>query len=61
MILFTSNFLKSVRKQFKTAESEGAKRVLVLGPDEAARGVIVSRDMASGREEEVDLAGLVSR
>jgi len=44
---------QSVRKQFKAAESEGARWVLVLGPDEAARGTVVLRDMAEGSEREV--------
>jgi len=45
----------SVRKQFKAAENEGAARVIVLGPDELARGVGVVRDMGSGEENEVPL------
>jgi histidyl-tRNA synthetase len=49
---------QSVRKQFKAAEIEGAARVLVIGPDEIARGVVVERDMASGAETEVSLADL---
>lgn len=44
---------RSVRKQFKNAEQEGARHVLVLGPDEAEKGVVVLRDMASGEEREV--------
>ncbi|MGD8322199.1 MAG: histidine--tRNA ligase [Gemmatimonadota bacterium] len=44
---------QSVRKQFKAAETEGARRVLVLGPDEAAEGVVVLRDMVSGEERRV--------
>ncbi len=46
---------QSVRKQFKAAETEGAHRVLVLGPEEAAKGVAVLREMASGEEREVPL------
>lgn len=49
---------QSVRKQFKTAEAEGAHTVLVLGPDEAAKGVVVARDMATGAEREVPLGEL---
>jgi len=49
---------QSVRKQFKAAETEGAQAVLVLGPDEMARGVVVCRDMDSGAETEVPLADL---
>jgi histidyl-tRNA synthetase len=43
----------SVRKQFKAAETEGASRVLVLGPDEAAKGVVMVRDMSDGTESEI--------
>jgi len=46
---------QSVRKQFKAAETEGARQVLVLGPEEAARGVAVVREMATGAEREVPL------
>ncbi len=45
----------SVRKQFKAAENEGAAAVVVLGPDELAKGVAVVRDMRSGGEREVGL------
>lgn len=49
---------QSVRKQFKAAETEGARWVLVLGPDEAAKDVVVVRDMADGTEREVPTAEL---
>jgi histidyl-tRNA synthetase len=49
---------QSVRKQFKAAEIEGAGTVLVLGPDEMARGVVVARNMETGQETEVELADL---
>lgn len=49
---------QSVRKQFKAAETEGARFVLVLGPDELERGVVVRRDMASGQEAQVPLSDL---
>lgn len=49
---------QAVRKQFKAAESEGARRVLVLAPDEVARGEAVLRDMATGEERTVPLASL---
>ncbi len=44
-----------VRKQFAAAGKAGAREVIVLGPDEVARGRAVVRDMASGREREVPL------
>jgi histidyl-tRNA synthetase len=49
---------QSVRKQFGAADSEGARRVVVLGPDEAARGVAVVRGMEEGDEREVPLEAL---
>ncbi|MEJ2202837.1 MAG: histidine--tRNA ligase [Gemmatimonadota bacterium] len=49
---------QSVRRQFKASEAEGARRVLVLGPDELARGVVVARDMATGEEQELRLEDL---
>ncbi len=48
----------AVRKQFRAAETEGAREVVVLGPDEVARGVAVVRDMATGQEREVALDDL---
>jgi histidyl-tRNA synthetase len=47
-----------VRKQFQSAGSAGATTVVVLGPDEVARGSAVVRDMASGEEREVSLEDL---
>jgi histidyl-tRNA synthetase len=44
---------RSVRKQFRAAESAGAAATLVLGPEEATEGVVVLRDMASGEERRV--------
>ena len=49
---------QAVRKQFKAAENEGAAEVVVLGPEEMARGVAVVRDMRSGSEREVALPAL---
>jgi histidyl-tRNA synthetase len=48
----------SVRKQFAQAGSEGAREVLVLGPDEVGRGVAIVRDMDSGEEREVSIEAL---
>ena len=44
-----------VGKQFKSAGTEGAREVIVLGPAEVARGVAVVRNMASGEERDVRL------
>jgi histidyl-tRNA synthetase len=45
-------------KQFKDAGGRGAREVIVLGPDEMARGVAVVRVMDSGEEREVPLGEL---
>jgi histidyl-tRNA synthetase len=44
---------QGVGKQFKAASAMGARRTVVLGPDEVAQGVAVVRDMASGDERRV--------
>ena len=44
-----------VKKQFSAAATEGARWVVILGPDEVREGVAVVRDMASGSEERVSL------
>lgn len=50
---------QSVRKQFSAASTEGARRTIVLGPDEVGRGVATLRDMTSGTEREVGLDALL--
>jgi histidyl-tRNA synthetase len=49
---------QGVRKQFKSAESEGAREVIVLGPEELSQGIARVRDMTSGEEREVQLEEL---
>ena len=49
---------QAVRKQFKAAETEGAREVVVLAPDEVARGEAVVRDMRSGGERTVALENI---
>ena len=44
-----------VKKQFSAASTEGARWVVVLGPDEVEKGVAVVRDMVSGTEDRVSL------
>ena len=48
----------SVKKQFSGAAAEGARWVLILGPNEVERGVATLRDMSSGSETEVRLEEL---
>jgi histidyl-tRNA synthetase len=45
-----------VGKQFKNASALGARRTVVLGPDEVASGLAVVKDMESGQESRVPLA-----
>ena len=49
---------QGVGKQMKTASREGARTVLVLGPEELERGCVVARDMATGEEREIPLSEL---
>ena len=49
----------SVGKQFKSASTEGARAVIVLGPAEVEQGMALVRDMASGQEHHVRLEELV--
>lgn len=46
---------QSVKKQLSAASTEGARWVVILGPDEVERGVAVVRDMDSGMEKEIAL------
>ncbi|MGH7475529.1 MAG: histidine--tRNA ligase [Longimicrobiales bacterium] len=50
----------SVGRQFKDAAARDAARVVVLGPDELAAGLVVLRDMATGEERRVSPEELVS-
>ena len=47
---------RSVGRQFRAADQSGARRVLVLGPDEVGRGAVVVRSMDTGGEKEVPLS-----
>lgn len=47
-----------VTKQLKAADREGAKEVLIVGPDELARGCVVAKNMESGGEREIALSEL---
>ena len=51
---------QGVGKQFKNASALGARRVVVLGPDEVAQGVAVVKELASGEETRVPLDELVA-
>lgn len=49
---------QGVGKQFKNASAVGARRAVVLGPDELAEGVAVVKEMETGHESRVPLAEL---
>ena len=49
---------RPVRKQLAMAARQGARGVVLLGPEETAKGVAVIRDMAAGGQREVSLADL---
>lgn len=44
---------RGLRGQLKAADRAGARWALVLGPDEAARGMVTVRDLLSGDQREV--------
>ena len=44
---------RSLKSQFRRADRSGARHVIVFGEAEAARGNVVVRDMAAGKQDEV--------
>jgi histidyl-tRNA synthetase len=51
---------QGVSKQMKTADREGAREVLIVAPEELARGCVVAKDMGTGGEREIALSELSS-
>ncbi len=51
---------QGVGKQLRAAGAVGARKALILGPDELAAGVAVIREMGSGEEVRVSLARLTA-
>ncbi len=49
---------RGVGRQFKAADRAGVSRVIVVGPDELARGVVRLREMTSGEESDVPLEAI---
>lgn len=49
---------KSMKAQFRAVDRSGARRAVILGPDEVSRGVAKVKDMESGDEREVALTEL---
>ncbi len=52
---------QTVRKQFKSAASEGARRMILVGPDEVAADTVQVKDMGAGTETAVSLAALLEQ
>jgi histidyl-tRNA synthetase len=51
---------QSMKRQFSSAASVGARAAIVLGPDEVARGIAVVKDMDSGEQTEMSLERLTT-
>jgi histidyl-tRNA synthetase len=49
----------AIRKQLELAAARGARRAVIVGPDERAAGAVVVRDLKAGTEEQVPLATLL--
>jgi len=52
---------QGVGKQFKNASALGARRVVVLGPDEVAEGVAQVKEMGTGEERRIAIAELTAK
>jgi histidyl-tRNA synthetase len=44
-------------KQFKYAEQRGIRHVVLQGPDEIEKGIIILKDLKSGSQKEITLDG----
>ncbi|MEQ1856082.1 MAG: histidine--tRNA ligase [Longimicrobiales bacterium] len=60
-VSYTLKAEQGVTKQMKQAQREGAKEVLIVGPDELARGSVTARNMESGGEREIPLTDLTTK
>ncbi len=49
---------RSVSRQFKAANQAGARRAIVIGPDEMSEGVVLVRDLKSGEEQRIAIDDL---
>jgi histidyl-tRNA synthetase len=45
-------------RQFKYADRAGIRFVLVLGPDEIAKGVVAVKDLGKATQQEIPLANI---
>jgi histidyl-tRNA synthetase len=56
--VLVSDEAKSLKAQLRAADRVGAAKVVILGPDEVAKRIATVRDLSSGEQREVPLAGL---
>jgi histidyl-tRNA synthetase len=56
--VLVSDEAKSLKAQLRAADRVGAAKVVILGPDEVAKRIATVRDLSSGEQREVALAGL---
>ena len=52
---------RGVGKELRGAARAGAARAVIIGPDEAAGGMVTIRDLASGRQETAAIGSLLGR
>ncbi len=50
---------RSLKAQLKAADKAGLAYALILGDQELAQGVVVARNMGTGQQEAIALAGVV--
>ena len=53
--------VRSLKAQMRRADKLGVSHVLILGEDELAKGVALLRNMATGTQQEIPLAGIVQK
>lgn len=51
---------EKMEKQLKYADQKGIPYVVIIGPDEASKGIVQLKNMASGEQNKVELSNLIS-
>jgi histidyl-tRNA synthetase len=59
LLFHTGKTQEKFDKQFKYAEKKSIPFVIILGSDEVQKGTIVVKNLASGKQEEVDFKSLI--
>jgi len=52
---------RKVQKQFRSADTAGARFCVILGEDEVAKGTVSLKDMKSGEQKELRRGELISK